>query len=174
MSLDHERLESLIQRYRSMSRERLVAEGYLVPGTPRKGSRLLGPEHRTAAGGRLLAEAKDVLYALLFGDRETGARFHRVERELLTLTLPRGKAAALEFMQASTELAGAGTWRDPENAASDERADNVIIEVEYGEIESERIGDGIVAALKTINLLEVNEQVLYARMADVEQSTLVE
>lgn len=77
-------------------------------------------------------------------------------------------------MRASTEIAGAGTWQDPDNVANDERADNVIIEVEYGKTRDEMIGDGIVAALRLINLLEVNEQVLYARMANVEQSTLTD
>ncbi len=35
------------------------------------------------------------------------------------------------------------------------------------------IGHGIVTALRLINLLELNEQVLYARMTNVEQSTLI-
>jgi hypothetical protein len=52
--------------------------------------------------------------------------------------------------------------------------ENVIIEVEYGETRDEWIGDGIVAAIALINKLEMNEQVLYARMIDIEQSTLIE
>lgn len=102
------------------------------------------------------------------------ARFDRVERELLTLTVPRSKVHKMEFMKASTELVGSGTWQDPEDIASDERADNVIIEVEYGEVRPEAIGDGIVAALRLINQLELNEQVIYARMTNIEQSTLAD
>ena len=54
------------------------------------------------------------------------------------------------------------------------RADNVIIEVEFGEVAGEVIGQGVVRCLSLINNLEVNEQVLYARMINVEESTLIE
>jgi hypothetical protein len=65
-------------------------------------------------------------------------------------------------------------WRDPDGVSNDERADNVIIEVEFGEVAEELVGHGIIRALSLINNLEVNEQVLYARMVDVEESTLIE
>ncbi|MBK6431227.1 hypothetical protein [Candidatus Amarolinea dominans] len=58
--------------------------------------------------------------------------------------------------------------------SNDARADNVIMEVEYGEIVGEAIGHGIVRGLSLINNLEVNEQILYARMINIEQSTLIE
>lgn len=67
-------------------------------------------------------------------------------------------------MRASTELAAAGTWQDPDSVSNDERADNVLIEVQYGEVGGELVGRGIVLALTLINNLEVNEQVLDARM----------
>ena len=66
-----------------------------------------------------------------------------------------------------------GTWHDPEGVSHDERADNVILQVEYGEVASEQIGDGILTTLRLINNLEVNEQILYARMINVEQSSLI-
>jgi hypothetical protein len=76
-------------------------------------------------------------------------------------------------MRASTELAAAGTWQDPESVSNDERADNVLLEVQFGETADELVGRGIVAALSLINNLEVNEQILYARMINVEESTLI-
>ena len=96
-----------------------------------------------------------------------------MQQELLTIALPRGKAGSLDFMRASTELAAAGTWQDPDSVSSDERADNVLLEVQFGEIASEQVGAGIVLALSLINNLEVNEQVLYARMINVEETTLI-
>ena len=90
------------------------------------------------------------------------------------MAVPRSKAAALDFMQASTELNAAGTWQDPDSVSNDERADNVLLEVQYGEVEGELVGHGIVAALSLINNLEINEQVLYARMINVEEATLIE
>ena len=98
----------------------------------------------------------------------------RTQHELLTFALPRFKASALDFMRASTELTAAGTWQDPESVSNDERADNVLLEVEFGEVDGEWVGRGIVRALSLINNLEVNEQVLYARMVNVEESTLIE
>jgi hypothetical protein len=50
----------------------------------------------------------------------------------------------------------------------------VIVEVEFGEVAGELVGHGIVRCLSLINNLEVNEQVLYARMINVEESTLIE
>ena len=87
--------------------------------------------------------------------------------------MPRPKAHALDFMRASTELAAAGTWQDPANVSNDERADNVLLEVQYGEVADEVVGDAIVLALSLINNLEINEQVLYARMINVEETTLI-
>lgn len=114
-----------------------------------------------------------MLYALLFGDGDAGVRLDRVERELLTLTMPRAKAHAIAFvLQAATEIGAHGTWRDPLRAADDDRAPNTVLQVEYGETADELVGNGIAAALKLINNLEVNEQVLYARMENVEESTL--
>ena len=92
---------------------------------------------------------------------------------MLTLVLPRYKAQCLDFMKATTELNALGTWQDPDSVSNDAQADNVILEVEFGEIEGELIGKGIVTALSLINNLEVNEQILYGRMINIEQSTLI-
>lgn len=157
----------------TMSRERAVSDGYLVAQAPPKGTSLLLSEHRTEAGEELLVRAKDFLFALLFGDASTATRLDRVQQELLTLALPRSKAGALDFMRASTELAAAGTWQDPASVSNDERADNVLLEVQFGETAEEIVGNAIVAALSVINNLEINEQVLYARMINIEESTLI-
>ena len=53
------------------------------------------------------------------------------------------------------------------------QADNIVLEIEYGEIEGERIGDGVITALSLINHLEINEEILYGRMENIEQSTLI-
>lgn len=174
LGLDGERLAQLIRRYRAFDRAALIEAGYLFAATPPKGMASVSKAHRSPEGNALLQEAKDVLFALLFGDETTNTRFDRVQRELLTLTLPASKATALEFMKASTELHAAGTWQDPESVSNDERADNLVIEVEYGEVKDESIGDGIIATLRLINNLEVNEQILYARMIDVEQTSLID
>jgi hypothetical protein len=173
MGLDADSLKKFIRQYKGYDRDRLLTESYLLPGTPEKGTDLIGDSFRSGKGTALLLHAKDILFALLFGDEATNTRFERKQSELLTLNLPNSKAGALDFMKASTEYNVAGTWNDPDNVSNDQRADNLVLEVEYGEIDGELIGDGIVLTLSLINNLEVNEQILYARMINLEQSTLI-
>ena len=173
MSFGLHDLQAFIDRHEGVTRERLIAEQHLRASAPVKGTALLAAEHRTDSGEALLTEAKDVLFALLFGDETMGCDLVRGPQELLTMALPRVKAGALDFMRAATELEAAGTWQDPASVSNDERADNVLLEVQYGEVEGELVGHGIVLALTLINNLEVNEQVLYARMIDIEQTSLI-
>ncbi|MDG9728406.1 MULTISPECIES: hypothetical protein [unclassified Streptomyces] len=172
LALDLERLRRFIDDYQVLDRDTLIGRGLLID-PPLKGSCLLGPEHRSPEGEHLLTEAKDLLHALLFDDEEAGVCLDRVERELLTLTLPRHKAHVIAFvLRAATEIGAAGTWRDPGGMANDARAPNTVLQVEYGEVAEELVGNGITACLRLINNLEVNEVVLYARMENVEESTL--
>ena len=138
IDLDEGRLRSFVEGYRSHDRERLVDEGCLHPEAPEPGTE--PDEHRTDAGAALLQEAKDLLFAVLFGDESTDSRLVRHERELLTMVLPRHKADALDFLQATTELDADGTWKDPEAVSDDARADNVVLEVEFGEVDGELAG----------------------------------
>jgi hypothetical protein len=173
LALDRAGLERFVAEHPGVTREGLIAAGHLLADAPPKGTAAITAAHRSPSGEALLTRAKDVLFALLFGDEAGGTRLDRVQHELLTMALPRFKAGALDFMQASTELAAAGTWQDPESVSNDERADNVLIEVQFGEVEGELVGRGIVVALSLINNLEINEQVLFARMVNVEETTLI-
>lgn len=173
LGLDRAKLTAFLDQYAGMDREGLIQGGYLSASVPEKGTDLITEEHRPAKGNQLLVHSKDMLFALLFGDASTHTVFDRHQQELLTLTLPRFKAQALDFMKATTELSALGTWQDPDSVSNDTRADNVIFEVEYGEIDGELIGNGVVRCLSLINNLEVNEQILYARMINLEQSTLI-
>jgi hypothetical protein len=174
LALNKIKLQEFVSTYGHHTRETLISDGFLSMDAPEKGTDLIAPPHRTAKGEKLLVLAKDMLFASLFGDSSTNADFKRTQQELLTLTLPRFKAQALDFMKATTELSALGTWQDPDSVSNDQRADNVIFEVEYGEIEGEVIGTAVIRALSLINNLEVNEQILYARMINLEQSTLIE
>ena len=173
LAFDRGKLIAFIDQYSTYDRDKLIAQHFLLPSAPEKGTDLLTDHFRTPQGNELLLYAKDFLFALLFGDEGTNAQLQRTQRELLTLAVPRDKAEALDFMKATTELSALGTWQDPERVSNDQRADNVLLEVEFGEIEGELVGDGIVRALSLINSLEINEQILYARMMNVEQTTLI-
>ncbi len=173
LGLDRPVLEAFLAELAGTSRDDLIARGHLAPDAPAKGTALITSKHRTESGEGLLVHAKDVLFALLFGDDTTNTHLDRIQEELLTMALPIGKAAALDFMRASTELTAAGTWQDPDSISNDERAANVLLEVQFGEIADELVGTGIVVCLSLINNLEVNEQILYARMINVEETTLI-
>ena len=173
IALDRDKIEAFVAEHGSVSRDGLIAQGYLRPDAPPKGTALLTVSHRTTTGEALLVKAKDVLFALLYGDESTDTHLERRQQELLTMAVPRAKMAALDFMKASTELAAAGTWHDPSSVSHDERAENVLLEVQFGEVDGEIVGHGVVACLSLINNLAVNEQVLYARMINVEQTTLI-
>ncbi len=173
LELDEEKLKEFLEKNKDLNRERLIEGKFLKMDAPPKGMGLIMEKHRFAKGNDLLALAKDVLFGLLFGDEHTNTHFHRTQRELLTLTVPRMKSDSLDFMKATTELSALGTWQDPKGAANDMQADNVVLEIEYGEIEGEKIGDGVVVALSLINNLEINEEILYGRMENIEQSTLI-
>jgi hypothetical protein len=173
LTLDRWKLIAFIDQYSSYDRDQLIGQRFLLPAAPEKGTALLAAEFRTPQGNDLLLRAKDTLFALLFGDEATNTHLPRTQRELLTMAVPRDKADALDFMKATTELSALGTWQDPERVSNDQRADNVLLEVEFGEVADELVGDGIVRALSLINNLEINEQILYARMVNVEQTTLI-
>ncbi len=173
LDMDDSKLRAFTQQYKSMDREKLIEAGLLHVDAHPKGTFLIPASQRSEQGDALLEQVKDYLYAFLFGDKSTGAKFNRVQQELLTVTVPVFKVSALDFMKATTELSAHGTWQDPESVSNDLRADNTLLQVEYGEVEGELIGDGIKTALSLINNLEINEQVLYARMENIEQSTLI-
>jgi hypothetical protein len=172
LGLDSGALNGFIAAYGGRDQNRLIEGGFLKPGHPAKGTEMVAVEHRTPEGEKLLEHAKDILFGLLYGDETTGTVFNRCEREILTITLPRGKAHSLAYLKATTELQAFGTWRDPGSVSHDSRADNVLVQVEFGETADEHIGSGLVVALGLINNLEINEQILYAQMVNVEQSTL--
>lgn len=174
LGLDRAMLVAFLETYKAYDRARLIEEGHLLATAPAKGMDLIEGGFRTGKGTSLLTQSKDILFGLLYGDESTNTHFTRIEQEMLTLTLPRQKVEALDFMKATTEMSAFGTWQDPESVSNDVRADNVVVEVEYGEVEGELVGYGIVRTLSLINNLEVNEQILYARMMNVEQSTLIE
>ncbi len=173
MRIDERCLASTFDRWQPLNRDVLEAKGYVIAPPP-KGTALIEADHRTRKGNGLLREAKDLLCALLFGDADAGVRLDRVHRELVTITVPHAKMAPLaSLLSAATVMDAEGTWRDPEHVADDDRSRNIVAQVEYGEVASEAVGRGIKLALRVINDLEINEQVLYARMENVEESTLV-
>jgi hypothetical protein len=155
------------------ARQLLQNQGYLSPTAPEPGCAAVLPAvERTQLGQALLNRAKDMLWAALYGTLAENVLIQRVERELLVITIPGRKAFVFNFFQSVTEVGALGSWRDPSDKCHDEDEPNMQLQVEYGESASEVVGDAIMVAIHVINLLEVNEVVLYARSSNIEQSTL--
>ncbi len=87
--------------------------------------------------------------------------------------MPGDMTDALDFMKATTELSAPGTRQDSGSVSTEVWASDVRPEVEYGEVECDLVGDGIVRALSVINNLGINEQVLSTRRINIEQATLI-
>ncbi|MEM6456202.1 MAG: hypothetical protein AAF772_13985 [Acidobacteriota bacterium] len=173
MRLDDDALQQTIDRFRSFDRAALESGGFLI-APPHQGKEALDGRHRSAAGEALLQEAHDVFYALLYGTPTQGVRLTRVRRDFLTATLPAAKAMLLErFMLAVTATPAAGTWLDPEGLSDDVEARNILLQVEFGDGRDEQISAALIAVLRLINYLEINEEILYARIEHLERSTLV-
>jgi hypothetical protein len=172
MNLDERKLGEFVQSYQGYSRDHLIEENFLLAEAPPKGTALIANEFRSTEGNRLLQDAKDMLFALLYGD-ENNTQIPRTQRQLLTLTIPHAKVEALDFMKSRTELSATGSWQDSNSPATERQVENVLLEIEYGETENEKIGKGILAALSLVNNLQINEKILYGRMEKVQQSTLV-
>ncbi|GLX01889.1 hypothetical protein [Microtetraspora sp. NBRC 16547] len=172
LRLDGDSLPRYLQRYGALKRDVLEAAGYLR-NPPPKGGDLVPAGCRSPQGEALLCQAKDLLHALLFGGEEEGVRLNRVERELLTLAVPSAKSHAVApLLRAATGIGVEGTWRDPLRVAADDQAADTVYQLEYGGVAGEALGNAIVAALRLINNLELNEQVLYTRTESAEESTL--
>ncbi|MEM1180173.1 MAG: hypothetical protein AAGM22_17660 [Acidobacteriota bacterium] len=173
LQLDDAKLRHLLAGYGALDRAALEAEGYLV-SPPHLGKQALDSSHRSARGDALLQDAHDLFYALLFGTPAQNVRLPRMRRDFLTVTLPSSKSALLErFMLAVTETPAAGTWLDPEGVSDDVGARNTLLQVEFGDSADGLISDGLIAVIRRINALEVNEEILYARIEQLEKSTLV-
>ncbi|GAA2968800.1 hypothetical protein [Actinokineospora diospyrosa] len=117
---------------------------------------MIGPAARTAAGDELLAGAKDLLHALLSGT----SGLTPVRRARLALTLPDRKAAQLGFLGPAVTATAVG------------HGETALL-LDYPEVAANLVGDAVVAALRVVNGLELNEEVLYARKADVDSTSLL-
>lgn len=174
LELDTKALERIVKLYRSFDRQILESDGYLA-NPPHKGKEALERRHRSLGGEQLLTQANDLFYALLYCDATQGVALSRQRRDYLTVTLPSAKAPLLErFMLAVTETHASGTWLDPEGVSDDIGARNTILQVEFGDSEDHLICDGLLAVLRMINNLEINEEILYARIEELERSTLID
>ena len=118
-----------------------IADGRLRADAPAKGTDLLLADATGPTLARRCCSApRTCCSRCCSATSTTSTHLERVQQELLTMALPRFKAGALDFMRASTELAAAGTWQDPDSVSNDERADNVLLEVQFGETADELVG----------------------------------
>lgn len=167
---DDQSLKDFIDKYRKIRREDLEDSGFLL-NPPHLGTATIESQQRSKKGETLLEEAQDMLYAILYGEEGINVNLTRGQEEILTMMLPRDKSDSLFFLKAVTKMNTVGTWKDPEGVSNDDQADNIGLQVEFGDNVTESIGIAIFVALNLINLLHINEQIFYARMERVERSS---
>ncbi len=168
---DDQSLVDFIDQYKKMNREELETARFLL-NPPHTGLGSIESHQRSKTGEALLEKARDVLYLALYGDKTINVNITRGQEEILTMILPLSKSDSLFFLKSATEVNATGTWKDPEGVSNDDHAQNIGLQVEFGDNKKGTIGIAVFVALHLINLLHVNEQILYARMEKVERSSL--
>ncbi len=168
---DDQTVDGFVGKYRNIHRADLENSGFLV-SPPHMGLAAIEPRQRSTKGEALLEEARDMLYTLLYGDKDINVHITRGKEEILTMVLPQGKSDTLSFLKAVTEMNTTGTWKDPQGISNDDQANNIGLQVEFGDNVKGNAGLAVFVALNLINLLHVNEQIFYARMEKVERSSL--
>ncbi len=164
-------LIEFIEKYKKTKRQDLELLGYIIDA-PHRGLDLIEPSKRSKEGEELLQRSKDLLYVALYGDTSINVKITRNQEEILTLVLPEGKKDTFTFLKAATEIKCNGTWKDPESISNDEHSNNIELQVEFNDNEQGVIGTAILVALNLINLLQINEEILYARLEKVQRSSL--
>lgn len=157
LKIDEAVLIRLVQDFSTHSRSQLIEDDFLRNPLP-VGKAPLREKHRSAKGNRLLQKAKDLLYALLYGDAEMNVKLLRAADELLTLTISQNKAyPLLSLLKNVTIIPTAGKLLDPTMKGKQLLTDIAMIELQFTETPAGVVGDGIVACLSLINLLEIND-----------------
>ncbi len=168
---DSKMLSEFIGKYQKINRSNLEESGLLL-NPPKMGLNSIAVQQRSIKGETLLKKVEDMLYVSLYGDITINVDLKRNQKEILTIMLPKSKSDSLSFLKAVTEMNVTGTWNDPDGVSNDDHTNNVELQIEFNNDEEGTIGLAIFTALNLINLLHVNEQILYTRMEKIERSSL--
>lgn len=164
-------LNNFVEQYQNITREELEQNNFLL-NPPHMGLDIIAPHQRSSTGKLLLEKARDILYTCLYGDETINIHLARIKEEILTIMLPASKSDTLFFLKAVTEVEAKGTWLDPEGVSNDQQAPNHKLQIEFRNDKDGIIGLTVLVALKLINFLQVNEQILYCYLEKIERSSL--
>jgi len=173
LNIDLNAVKEIRTEFDSYTRESLEKNGH-INNAEHKGLKIVPSNLRSEEGNQLLVRAKDFLFALLFCGKKHGVNIERTKRDELTITIASDKANCLEsFMIAVTEFPARGVWYDSEGISDDENATNTVMQVEFGDDEQGVCASALMSALKLINNLEINEEILYCRIEQAKYSSLI-
>jgi len=88
-----------------------------------------------------------------------------VDKEILTIEVPRNKSHHLNFLKAYTKFNTKGVWKGIQD-------NNIQIEIEFKDAKDEHYGNELMNLFRKLNKDKIKEQVLYVRTEPVEESTL--
>lgn len=88
-----------------------------------------------------------------------------VDKEVLTIEIPRSKLKELDFLDTYTKFSTKGKWKDIVD-------DNAQIEIEFKDAKNEKYGLKLMSLFNKLNKEKIKEKVLYVRTEPIEESTL--
>ena len=89
----------------------------------------------------------------------------QVDKEIMTLEIPRKKSKHIEFLKAYTKFNTQGVWKNVKD-------DNLQVEVEFKDSKDEKYGTKLIKLFEDLNKKEIKEDLLYVRTEPVEESSL--
>jgi hypothetical protein len=129
---------------------------------------------------RVLREIKDVdkikkeMFDLLYNVK-TYKGEKAVKHEVLTVVVLRDKAHHFDFLKAYTDWNAVGSWtpaQRPFRVQSYDDEKNKVLEIEFLDTKSDKIGRRLEVLLKKLNKTEVGEWLLYSRTTPISETSL--
>lgn len=93
----------------------------------------------------------------------------KVDKKILTIVVDRKKDDRFDFLRAKTEWFAKGEWRGAKKLYTD---NNIIFEVEFKDDRYGRTSKKLMKLLDNYNRKKIKEEKLYARVTDIERSSL--
>lgn len=116
-------------------------------------------------------EIKKKIKYLLY-DVDNYKQEEATDHELMTITVLKEKLPHFNFLVAHTDIDATGFWKNDISEVSYNDEKNVKIEVHYLDTKGEKIGNELIRLFSQLNNLEVGEDLLYIRTAQLEETSL--
>jgi hypothetical protein len=94
------------------------------------------------------------------------------DHEIMTITINQPKNKEFEFLQDHSRWSAVGTWFDEAKGNKYTNEKNTMIQVEFLDSPSEKVGNELIKLFNEYNKKYIKEQSLYVRTEPVEENSL--